>query len=99
MACVGGSETDAAISAAATAFPTWAARPAKDRAAILRRWYDLILDNKDEITKIVTLECGKPLAESRNEIDSGAESVAWFADEARRIIFINCHWRRSSCVY
>jgi succinate-semialdehyde dehydrogenase/glutarate-semialdehyde dehydrogenase len=81
----GGTETDAAISAASAAFPAWAARPAKDRAAILRRWYDLILNNKDDITKIMTLECGKPLAESRNEFDSGAESVAWFADEARRI--------------
>ncbi len=81
----GSSETDTAISAAATAFPAWAARPAKDRAAIMRRWYDLLLSNKDDITKIMTIECGKPLAESRNEFDGGAESVAWFADEARRI--------------
>jgi len=81
----GASETDAAISAAAAAFPAWAGRPAKDRSAILRRWYELILSSKDDITTLMTMECGKPLAESRNEFDSGAESVAWFADEARRI--------------
>ncbi|KAG7671706.1 hypothetical protein Ndes2526B_g07405 [Nannochloris sp. 'desiccata'] len=81
----GASETDAAISAAAAAFPAWAARPAKDRSAILRRWHELILSSKDDITKLMTMECGKPLAESRNEFDGGAESVAWFADEARRI--------------
>jgi succinate-semialdehyde dehydrogenase / glutarate-semialdehyde dehydrogenase len=81
----GSTETDAAISAAASAFPAWAARPAKDRASIMRRWYELILASKDDITKLMTIECGKPLAESRNEFDGGAESVAWFADEARRI--------------
>jgi succinate-semialdehyde dehydrogenase/glutarate-semialdehyde dehydrogenase len=81
----GASETDAAISAAAAAFPAWAARPAKDRSAILRRWHDLLISSKDDIATLMTMECGKPLAESRNEFDSGVESVAWFADEARRV--------------
>ena len=81
----GAAETDAAISAASSAFPAWAARPAKDRAAIMRRWHELILASRDDITKIMTIECGKPLAESRNEFDGGAESVSWFADEARRV--------------
>lgn len=81
----GAAETNAAITAAADAFPSWSKRPGKERAALMRRWYQLIVDSKDDITKIMTLECGKPLAESRNEFDGGAESVAWFAEEARRV--------------
>ena len=85
VADCGTAETNAAISAAAAAFPSWAKRPGKERAALMRRWYELILDSKDDIAKIMTLECGKPLAESRNEFDGGVESVAWFAEEAKRV--------------
>ena len=81
----GAEETESAISAAAAAFPSWAERPAGERASILRRWYDLVRANKEDFTKIMTLECGKPLLESQNEFDSGVESIAWFAEQARRI--------------
>lgn len=64
-------ETEKAIKAAADAFKPWASRTAKDRASILRRWHDEILHAKDDIAMIMTIECGKPLPESRNEFDSG----------------------------
>ena len=77
-------DTDDAIDAASAAFTAWADRPAVDRAAIMHRWYHLMRDAKDDIATLMTLECGKPLAESRQEFDSGVESVAWFAEEAKR---------------
>lgn len=84
VADCGSSETEAAIDAAHRAFEPWARRPASHRAAILHRWAQLIEESKDDITKIMTIECGKPLAESRNEFDGGLESIRWFAEEAKR---------------
>ena len=51
----------------------------------MRRWYDLIVANQDDLATLMTVECGKPLHEARLEVQGGAESVAWFADEARRV--------------
>jgi succinate-semialdehyde dehydrogenase / glutarate-semialdehyde dehydrogenase len=74
-----------AIDAADTAFPDWARLPAKERAQILRRWFDLILANADDLALILTTEQGKPLAEARGEIVSNAAYLEWFAEEAKRI--------------
>ena len=82
---LGAAETEFAIEAARLAQPAWAARTAKDRAAILRRWFDLMLENADDLARILTLEQGKPLAEARGEILYGASFVEWFAEEARRV--------------
>ena len=82
---MGATETRRAIAAAAAAFPAWRSRSAKERSGILRRWYELILDNKEDLARIMTLEQGKPLAESRGEIAYGAAFIEWFAEEAKRV--------------
>ena len=74
-----------AIDAAYAAQKAWAARTGKERAAILRRWHDLILENADDLAIILTAEMGKPLAEARGEILYGASYVEWFAEEAKRV--------------
>ncbi len=74
-----------AIDAADAAFPAWARRPAKERAQILRRWFDLIIANADDLALILTTEQGKPLAEARGEVVSNAAYLEWFAEEAKRI--------------
>lgn len=81
----GAAETESAIAAAGAAFPAWRAKTADERAALLWRWHDLMLDNADDLAKIMTLEQGKPLAEAKGEIGYGASFVKWFAEEARRI--------------
>ena len=66
-------------------WPAWRAKTAKERAAILRKWNDLILANQDDLALILTTEQGKPLAEAKGEIQIGAAYVEWFAEEAKRI--------------
>jgi succinate-semialdehyde dehydrogenase / glutarate-semialdehyde dehydrogenase len=80
-------ETDVrdAITAAQEAFPVWAALTAQQRGRILRRWYDLIVENADDLAMILTAEQGKPLSEARGEILYGAGFVEWYAEEAKRI--------------
>lgn len=78
-------ETAEAISAAEAAFPTWAARTAKERAAVLRRWNDLILTHRDDLAMIMTREQGKPLSEARGEIEYAASFIEFYAEEAKRI--------------
>jgi succinate-semialdehyde dehydrogenase/glutarate-semialdehyde dehydrogenase len=78
-------ETRRAIEAANAAWPAWRSRTAKDRAVILRRWYNLMLENKDDLAQIMTAEQGKPLAESAGEIMYGASFIEWFAEEGKRI--------------
>lgn len=73
-----------AIDAAHEAFKPWKAKSAKERSKILLKWYDLIQEHKEEIATIMTLESGKPLAESRGEIDYGTAYIEWFAEEAKR---------------
>jgi succinate-semialdehyde dehydrogenase/glutarate-semialdehyde dehydrogenase len=78
-------ETRRAIEAAAAAFPAWAARTAKDRASILRRWNDLMLANADDLAVLMTAEQGKPLAEAKGEIAYAASFIEWFAEEGKRL--------------
>ncbi|KUJ83714.1 NAD-dependent succinate-semialdehyde dehydrogenase [Microbulbifer flavimaris] len=73
-----------AVVAAAAAFPTWKSKTASERAAVLKRWHQLILDNIDDLALILTLEQGKPLAEARGEILYGASYIEWYAEECRR---------------
>jgi succinate-semialdehyde dehydrogenase / glutarate-semialdehyde dehydrogenase len=80
-----GAATRAAVEAAAAAFPAWAAHTAKERAVILRRWYDLMLANQEDLATLMTAEQGKPLAEARGEIVYAAAFVDWFAEEGRRL--------------
>lgn len=77
-------DTRLAIEAAHTAFPSWAAQTAGARGAILRRWYDLILENIDDLGLLMTLEQGKPLAEAKGEVRYGASFIDWFAEEGKR---------------
>ena len=81
----GATETRRAIEAAQAAFPAWRAKTAKERAAILRRWFDLMMANKEELARLLTLEQGKSLAEARGEIAYGASFIEWFAEEAKRV--------------
>ena len=81
----GAAETERAIAAAEQAQPAWAARPAKERAALLRRLNDLMLEHQDDLALIMTREQGKPLAEAKGEIVYAASFVEWFAEEARRV--------------
>ena len=78
-------ETARAIAAAATAQKEWAARTAKERAAVLRRWFDLMMANQDDLGTILCAEMGKPLAEAKGEIGYGASFIEWFAEEAKRV--------------
>src|SRR5262249_25387187 len=82
---LGQAETKSAIEAAARAQKSWGARPAKERAAILRKWYNLMLENQEDLAQIMTAEQGKPLAESRGEVVYGASFIEFFAEEAKRI--------------
>jgi succinate-semialdehyde dehydrogenase/glutarate-semialdehyde dehydrogenase len=82
---MGAEETRAAIEAAAAAFPAWAARTAKDRSTLLRRWHDLMLANADDLATLMTAEQGKPLAEAKGEITYAASFIEWFAEEAKRV--------------
>ena len=74
-----------AVDAAEAAFPKWAALTAKERAVILRRWFNLINENAEPLAALITEEMGKPLAEARGEVGYGASFVDWFAEEGRRI--------------
>ena len=82
---LGAAETKAAIEAAEIAQKEWAARTAKERGAILRKWFELMMANQDDLGRILTMEQGKPLAEAKGEIAYGASFIEWFADEARRL--------------
>ncbi len=82
---LGGAETKTAIEAARIAQKGWAARTAKERCGILRKWFDLMIENKDDLGRILTLEQGKPLTEATGEIVYGASFIDWFAEEGRRI--------------
>ncbi|MGD8908174.1 MAG: NAD-dependent succinate-semialdehyde dehydrogenase [Chromatiales bacterium] len=82
---MGAAETLAAINAAHDALPSWGALTAKQRAARLRAWYDLMLQNQDDLARLMTAEQGKPLAEAKGEVIYGASFVEWFAEEGKRI--------------
>jgi succinate-semialdehyde dehydrogenase/glutarate-semialdehyde dehydrogenase len=80
----GAEDARAAADAADRALPSWRARTAADRARVLKRWHGLILERREDLARLMTLEQGKPLRESRGEIDYAAAFVEWFAEEARR---------------
>jgi succinate-semialdehyde dehydrogenase/glutarate-semialdehyde dehydrogenase len=82
---MGAIETRRAIEAAAQALPDWRARTAKERAQVLRRWFELMLANQEDLARLMTVEQGKPLAESRGEIAYAAAFIEWFAEEGKRI--------------
>ncbi len=82
---MGVAETRRAIEAAHAAWPAWRSKTAKERAAILRRWFELMVANKDDLAAIMTAEQGKPLAESAGEVLYGASFIEWFAEEGKRV--------------
>jgi succinate-semialdehyde dehydrogenase/glutarate-semialdehyde dehydrogenase len=82
---MGPAETRRAILAANTAFGSWRQKTAKERSALLRRWFDLIMANQDDLALILTTEQGKPLSEAKGEIAYGASFIEWFAEEAKRV--------------
>ena len=81
----GKDEATLAIESAHQAFPEWKSKSAKERSIILRKWFDLINQNHEELAQIMTIEQGKPIKESRGEITYGASFVEWFAEEAKRV--------------
>lgn len=78
-------ETKAAIEAANRALPNWRKKTATERSDILRRWFQLIMENQEDLARLLTLEMGKPIVESRGEIKYAASFVEWFAEEAKRV--------------
>ncbi|MGE8357044.1 MAG: NADP-dependent succinate-semialdehyde dehydrogenase [Microvirgula sp.] len=82
---MGAAETRRALEAANAAWPAWKKKTAKERAGILRKWFDLMMAAQDDLAAILTAEQGKPLAEARGEIAYGASYIEWYAEEARRI--------------
>jgi succinate-semialdehyde dehydrogenase / glutarate-semialdehyde dehydrogenase len=85
VANLGPAETEAAIAAANAAWPAWRSKTAKERSIILRKWFDLLMANQDDLGRIMTAEQGKPLPEAKGEVAYGASFVEWFAEEAKRI--------------
>ncbi len=82
---LGREETARAVEAANRALPAWRSKTAKDRANIMRKWFNLMLENQDDLGLLMTMEQGKPLAEAKGEIAYGASFIEWFAEEAKRI--------------
>jgi succinate-semialdehyde dehydrogenase/glutarate-semialdehyde dehydrogenase len=85
VANLGAAEAEAAIAAANAAWPAWRSKTAKERSIILRKWFDLLMANQDDLGRIMTAEQGKPLPEAKGEVAYGASFVEWFAEEAKRI--------------
>jgi succinate-semialdehyde dehydrogenase / glutarate-semialdehyde dehydrogenase len=82
---MGAAETRRAIAAAAAALPAWKARTAKERAVIMRRWFELMIEHQEDLATLMTAEQGKPLAESKTEIVYAASFIEWFAEEGKRL--------------
>src|SRR6187402_2993878 len=82
---LGGAETRDAIEAAERALPAWRKKTAKERGAVLRKWFDLMMQHQDDLAKLMTIEQGKPLAESKGEVAYAAAFLEWFGEEAKRV--------------
>ena len=78
-------DAELAIAAAEQALSSWRSKTAKDRAMVMRKWFDLIIANTEDLAILMTLEQGKPLVESRGEVAYGASFVEWFAEESKRV--------------
>ena len=85
VANLGPAEAEQAIASANAAWPAWKGKTAKERSIILRKWYDLLMANQDDLGRIMTAEQGKPLPEAKGEVAYGASFVEWFAEEAKRV--------------
>ena len=81
----GTSETRAAIEAGDKALPAWRKKTAKERSAVVRRWYELMLEHQEDLARLMTIEQGKPLTESKGEVVYAASFLEWFAEEAKRV--------------
>jgi succinate-semialdehyde dehydrogenase/glutarate-semialdehyde dehydrogenase len=82
---LGAAETKRAIAAANAAYPAWRAKSGKERAGVLRAWFNLLMANADDLARIMVTEQGKPLAEAKGEVAYGASFIEWFAEEAKRV--------------
>jgi succinate-semialdehyde dehydrogenase / glutarate-semialdehyde dehydrogenase len=85
VANLGPADAEAAIAAANAAWPAWRSKTAKERSLILRKWFDLLMANQDDLARIMTAEQGKPFPEAKGEVAYGASFVEWFAEEAKRV--------------
>ena len=85
VANLGPAEAEAAIAAANAAWPAWRSKTGKERSVLLRKWYDLLMANVEDLGRLMTAEQGKPLAEAKGEVTYGASFVEWFAEEAKRV--------------
>jgi len=85
VANLGPADAEAAIAAANAAWPAWKNKTAKERSSILRKWYDLLMANQEDLGRLMTAEQGKPLPEAKGEVAYGASFVEWFAEEAKRV--------------
>ena len=85
VANLNAADAQAAIAAANAAWPAWRSKTAKERSILMRKWFDLLMANQDDLARIMTAEQGKPFAEAKGEIAYGASFVEWFAEEAKRI--------------
>ena len=85
VANLGWQEAERAIAAANAAWPAWRTKTAKERSVVMRKWYDLLMANADDLARLMTAEQGKPLAEAKGEVSYGASFVEWFAEEAKRV--------------
>src|SRR6185369_7951300 len=81
---LGRAETERAIDAASRAFPAWRRKTARERAAVMRRWFELMLASQDDLARLMTIEQGKPLTESKGEVVYAASFLEWFGEEAKR---------------
>ena len=81
----GAAEAKRAIEAADAAWPAWRSKTAKERAVIMRRWYELMMENQEDLARLMTAEQGKPLTESRGEISYAASFIEWFGEEGKRL--------------
>ncbi len=85
VANLGPAQAEQAIEAARLAWPAWRKKTAKERSIIMRKWFDLLMANQEDLARLMTAENGKPMAESRGEVAYGASFVEWFAEEAKRV--------------
>ncbi|MEK9802877.1 MAG: aldehyde dehydrogenase family protein, partial [Curvibacter sp.] len=85
VANLGPADAEQAIQAANAAWPAWRSLTGKERSAILRKWFDLLMAHRDDLARIMTAEQGKPYPEAKGEVSYGASFVEWFAEEAKRV--------------